>query len=160
MLKILVVAAVVIVVVIFALFVVLAQQSRTGAAPGLIDGRLAPCPDQPNCVSSETGTDAAHRVVALDYAEPVTAARAWRIFRRVVEQSGGVITRADERYLAATFRSRIFGFVDDLEARLDESHTRIQIRSAARVGRSDFGANRARVAAIARRYAEQMRTAD
>ena len=139
---------------------ILAHQSRAGTAPGLVAGRLAPCPDKPNCVSSEAGEDAAHRTEALNYTAPITTPQAWRSFRRIVEQSGGVIGHADKRYLSATFRSPVFGFVDDLEARLDEPNRRIEIRSAARVGRSDFGANRARVAAITRRFEEQKRTAD
>jgi uncharacterized protein (DUF1499 family) len=48
-------------------------------------------------------------------------------------------------YLAATFRTPLLGFIDDLEARLDREAGVIQLRSASRVGHSDLGANRKRI---------------
>jgi len=40
---------------------------------------------------------------------------------------------------------RFFRFVDDIELRLEEDEGVVQVRSASRVGRSDFGVNRKRV---------------
>lgn len=51
----------------------------------------------------------------------------------------------DDHYLAATFTSAIFRFVDDLELRIDPRQEVIHIRSASRVGRRDGGVNRRRV---------------
>ena len=49
-------------------------------------------------------------------------------------------------YIAAEFTSATFGFVDDLELRrTDEA---VQVRSASRVGYSDGGVNKARVAEL------------
>ena len=39
----------------------------------------------------------------------------------------------------------VFRFVDDLELRIDTDQKRIHLRSASRVGRSDFGVNRKRL---------------
>ncbi|MDX1595145.1 MAG: DUF1499 domain-containing protein [Gammaproteobacteria bacterium] len=131
-----------------ALFV-LAHHSR-GIAPayGLEAGRLRPCPDTPNCVSSEPGTPPGQRVEPLaSGAGPPRAA--WSAFRDAVEAAGGEPVLESEGYLAATFRSPLFGFVDDLEARLDRETGVIHVRSASRVGRSDLGANRARIERIA-----------
>ena len=48
-------------------------------------------------------------------------------------------------YLAVTFTSSIFRFVDDLEIRIDTDQQLIHLRSASRVGRSDGGVNRKRL---------------
>jgi uncharacterized protein (DUF1499 family) len=56
------------------------------------------------------------------------------------------MVRRNESYLHATFASPLFGFVDDLEAR--RKGEIIHVRSASRVGHSDFGANRRRIERI------------
>jgi len=132
-------------------FSALGHASETGQAPGLVTGNLAPCPEKPNCVCSEFADDAAHYVAPLDFsgASPESA---WREIRRVIEELGGEVAVVDGEYLAATFTSSLFGFVDDVECRLNASQQQIQIRSASRVGYSDFGVNRKRVQAITRSF--------
>ncbi len=68
--------------------------------------------------------------------------------------------QGDDRYLWATFRSRVFRFVDDLELRLDEAGGVIHVRSAARLGYADFGVNRKRVVALRNRFYRQLGIAD
>jgi len=58
------------------------------------------------------------------------------------------IVAARPDYVHAEFRSALFGYVDDFEARLDERERRIEVRSASRSGTSDLGVNRRRVATI------------
>lgn len=118
---------------------VLAQQSKSGAAPGLANGALSPCPSSPNCVSSEAGTPESHEVPAL----PLSA---WAALPGVVKAEGGDIVVTDDAYIAATFRTSLFGFVDDVEFRLAEDA--VHVRSASRVGHSDMGANAKRVEAL------------
>ena len=87
------------------------------ATLGVRDGRLAPCPDRPNCVSSEA-TDDAHRVAALDFAgDPAAALR--RLDQVIAGQDGASIVTRRDGYLHAEFTTRLLGFVDDFEARLD-----------------------------------------
>ena len=117
----------------------LAQQSKTGAALGLVDGALAPCPASPNCVCSEAGAPQSHAVAPLPSA-------AWDRLPGLVEAQGGTVVARSEIYIAATFRSPLFGFVDDVEFRRGDGT--VQVRSASRVGRSDLGANAKRVEAL------------
>jgi len=119
--------------------VALGLYSRSGEAPGLVDGRLAPCPGSDNCVCSEYPDDGAHFIEPI-----VTGANASQLRQAIVDLGGRIETDA-ATYLAATFRSPIFGFVDDLEIRIDNGRSQLQVRSASRVGRGDLGANRKRV---------------
>ena len=129
--------------------------SGSADGPGLREGRLRPCPPKPNCVCSEM-TDEAHLV-------PPVAVKAedWpriqELAHRAVEELGGRVERADEKYLWATFRSRIFRFVDDLELRFDEAEKVVHLRSASRLGYSDFGVNRKRVAALRKQLEGELR---
>ena len=120
-------------------FFFLGQKSLNGAAPGLANGELAPCPASPNCVVSEAHADAKHRVDPLPLA-------AWEKIPDAVTAAGGEITVNEGIYIAATFTSKTFGFVDDVEFR--KSETNVHVRSASRVGYGDAGVNRKRVEAL------------
>ncbi|MDJ0974484.1 MAG: DUF1499 domain-containing protein [Planctomycetota bacterium] len=110
---------------------------------GVRDGRLAPCPDTPNCVSSRA-TDERHAMAPLSFeGEPAAAMerlkRALRSMPRVtvIEEAGS--------YLRVEFRTAIMRFVDDGEFLIDAEAKRIHFRSAARLGYSDLGKNRERM---------------
>ena len=117
----------------------LGMQSQNGTAPGLVNGVLSACPSSPNCVSSEAGTTDEKRVEPL----PLSV---WNNLPTIIVELGGSVIQQDETYLAAEFKSSVFGFVDDLEFRKTE--TDVQVRSGSRVGHSDAGVNAARVAAL------------
>ena len=60
--------------------------------------------------------------------------------------------------VVATASTRWFGFVDDVVVRvraLDPNHTRVDVRSASRVGVSDLGTNTRRI----RRFLQALRAA-
>ena len=108
----------------------LGQKSQGGAALGLVEGRLAPCPSSPNCVSSEADVPDEKRVDPL----PVSA---WARLPALIVEMGGAVTTQDETYIAAEFTSSTFKFVDDVEFRLADDA--VHVRSASRVGYSDRG---------------------
>jgi uncharacterized protein (DUF1499 family) len=141
-------------------FAVLGHGSKSGRAPALVSGTLAPCPDKPNCVCSEFDEAAVHYIAPLDYSG-APPEKAWGDILQIIKDLGGEVVAANDGYLAATFSSSLFGFVDDVECRLDASNKRIQIRSASRVGHSDLGVNRKRVEAMTRLFDQRMsRSAD
>ena len=117
----------------------LAQNSKTGAPPGLANGRLTPCPSSPNCVSSEAGTDAAH------FVEPLPL-ESWDRLTDVIDQQGGRVVALQPDYVGAVFTSKLMGFVDDVEFRKGDDG--VHVRSASRVGHSDMGVNAKRVEAL------------
>jgi len=131
-----------------ALWMWLPRGERPALGPTL--GRLADCPDSPNCACSEA-SEPARRVDALAYrGDPVEAQRRLRELldadaelHRVAERPGYL------RYEAIT---QIWRFVDDVEFLLEPAGSRIQLRSASRIGHSDLGANRRRLERIRRRW--------
>jgi uncharacterized protein (DUF1499 family) len=72
---------------------------------------------------------------------------------------GWTIVAADDTAgrIEASDRSRWFGFTDDIVIRVTASGSgsRVDVRSSARLGRSDFGVNAARI----RAYLGALRTA-
>ncbi|MGE0860463.1 MAG: DUF1499 domain-containing protein [Gammaproteobacteria bacterium] len=130
------------------------SQRAAPAARGVVDGRLAPCDAAPHCVCSDGDPhDAAHYVQPIELPAGDDAQR-WRALREVVAMQGGSVLRQDDAYLHASFESTLFGFVDDVEFRLEDS--RFAVRSSSRVGYSDLGANRQRVEALRTALAAQL----
>lgn len=127
----------------------LALSGCSGGRPplnlGVTEGRLAPCPDSPNCVSSQ----AAHenqQIEALRYTGDTTQARN-RLLTVLNRMERVHLRQADADYLHAEFSSAWLGFVDDVEFHFNPPGV-IQARSASRTGYYDFGVNRERVNAI------------
>jgi uncharacterized protein (DUF1499 family) len=122
----------------------------TGARPvnlGVRDGRLALCPETPNCVSSQS-TDPEHSIEPLVYSTSKEEALA--DLKKIIGQTKRArITEERDGYIRAEYTSAIWRFVDDVEFYFEESAHVIQVRSASRLGKSDFGVNRKRIEAIA-----------
>ncbi len=121
---------------------------------GIQGGTLKPCPDSPNCVSSYA-TDKKHAISPIEYATSRQTASAALISVLDGMKRCRVIAR-DDRYVHAEFRSRLFRFVDDVEFYFDENKPVIQVRSASRVGYSDFGVNRKRIETIRNRFYDEI----
>jgi len=132
--------------IIVASLVVMPLFSCSGTRPvnlGIREGSLALCPSTPNCVSSDA-TDSAHAIPAFQLAVP--AVEAWRVLRATLDRLPRVqIVTVTDDYVYAECSSAFFGFVDDLELHLRASQSIIAVRSASRLGHSDFGVNRKRV---------------
>lgn len=117
------------------LFVGAGILSQKGEAPGLKNNRLKDPGSRPNSVSSEDSVQPERAVAPLEATFEEVA--------NAIEVTGGTITSRTDDYLTATYMSRIFKFVDDVEVRSEGAIC--HIRSASRVGYSDNGVNRKRV---------------
>lgn len=120
---------------------------------GIKDGKLAACPNTPNCVNSQAAdTDAEHKIAPLNYSSsPVEAMAKLKSVIQSMERTE-IITE-EENYLYAEFTSALMGYVDDVEFFLDPTANAIQVRSASRLGQSDLGVNRKRIEAIRAKFA-------
>ena len=128
---------------------------------GLRDGKLKPPSKTPNSVSSQTDLWPGHaqaeyaRIAPLALALPSDGAGTGdglatlaRIQAIVQATPGGAVIKAENGYLYATFSTRLLKYTDDVEFWFDAAHGVVQVRSASRLGRNDFGVNRARVESI------------
>jgi len=127
------------IVIICALFFLMGLKSQKGKAKGLIAGHLAEPGSAPNCVSSEVDVQPEKKVAPLN--------GSFEHIKAAITSTGGTITSETDSYLSATYMSKIFKFVDDVEIRHDKENI-WHIRSASRVGYSDRGVNRKRVETI------------
>lgn len=107
--------------------------------------KLPLCRNSPNCVSSQAdASDKQHYIKPFKINGDVDAA--WAAFKKTIaKQSRVVITHETQDTLHAEATSLVFRFVDDINAMLDSQARLIHIRSASRIGHSDFGVNRKRV---------------
>jgi len=124
---------------------------------GVKEGRLASCGRRLNCVSSQADPGDAQRYVA-----PIpfkgSAVDALAAARRAVEaMARATIVRHEGNYLHAEFRSRLMGYVDDVEFTYDGKAAVLHLRSASRLGRRDFEVNRKRVEALRARIEGRVR---
>ena len=126
--------------------------SRAIHTLGVSDGRLAACPNRPNCVSSQAESPE-HQAAAIPLKQPSEEALD-KIESAIRSMKRGKIVTREKGYLHAEFCSRLLAFVDDVEFMIDDAERLIHFRSAARVGYSDMGANRRRMEEIRRRYEE------
>jgi uncharacterized protein (DUF1499 family) len=123
--------------------------SFSGSRPdhlGVENGKLSPCPDSPNCVSSQSD-DAEHGIAALSYkSSPEQVMAELKQIVSNMPRTEIISDRPD--YLYVEFTSSLMGFVDDVEFYLNPEQHVVEVRSASRLGKSDMGVNRKRVESI------------
>ncbi len=119
---------------------------------GVQEGRLAPCPSSPNCVSSQS-TDEKHGIDPIAYDTSLEEAR--DLLEKIVRDMPRTkVVRLEKEYMHLECSSRLFRFVDDVEFWFDEANKVIHCRSASRKGYSDLGVNRKRLEAVREQFNE------
>jgi len=102
--------------------------------------KLSLCPETPNCVSSFSSAEE-------NKIEPLNGSIIE--IKALLEKMDRVTIIIEEQdYLYAEFKSSILGFVDDVEFYFNPNENLIHVRSASRIGKSDFGVNRKRIEEI------------
>jgi len=117
---------------------------------GVDNGRLAPCPKSPNCVSSQSD-DEKHYIAPIEYDGDLQEAQE-KLIALLQSMKRSRIVTVENSYIQAEFTSAIFRFVDDVEFYLDDNTKTIHMRSASRVGKSDLGVNRKRMEDLRARF--------
>lgn len=139
--------------VVLVIVVFLSGCSGTMSNLGLKNGELSPCPDSPNCVSSQSDSQE-HQIEPLHYTDSKPEAHA-RLLQILESEKRTKILTAEDDYIRVTFTSALFRFVDDVEFYFPDEQADISIihlRSASRIGHSDLGANRKRIEKIRGRF--------
>jgi uncharacterized protein (DUF1499 family) len=141
------------VVIVVVMFIITRVGVFSGKQPsnlGVTSGRLAPCPESPNCVSTQA-VDTEHAIEPL----PIrgTVQQSQDILLAVINaipRTNVVIHEPD--YVYVEFKTGIMMYTDDVEFWFDERAGVIHFRSASRLGYSDLGLNRRRMESIRGKY--------
>lgn len=125
---------------------------------GVKNGKLKAPSRTENSVSSQAGLYPDHPMKAHAEIAPLKFTGEGKVaierIKRIVETTEDArVVRAEPAYLYAQFQTRWLKFVDDAEFFADEDAKLVHVRSASRIGRKDFGVNRARIEAIRARFA-------
>ena len=110
---------------------------------GVNDNRLAPCPSSPNCVGSYD-KDEGHAISPIPLSGSIEDTKTALL--AALKTMGAKVISTQGQYIRSEFTSSLMGFVDDVEFYIEASG--IQVRSASRLGHSDFGANRKHIESI------------
>jgi len=134
----------------FLAMALLGVMSRRRKPASFQSGQLLACPPRSqNCVSSNPDNANTNSYVApLQFKQTDTAEDILDKIQSAIEELGGSVTRREDNYLASTFKSKLFGFVDDTEFLLQPDERIVHVRSASRVGRKDFSINAKRIDAL------------
>jgi len=142
---------------ILALLVVAGRLGLFSGSPdpnlGVHNGRLAPCPNSPNCISSQSD-DESHFVEPIPCEGSIEQINA-KLVGVLNSMKRVRLIANDPSYVRSAFTSPIFRFVDDVEFYINADEHVIHVRSASRLGYSDLGANRKRVERIRREFARR-----
>lgn len=111
------------------------------------DKKLKNCPPTPNCVCSQCPPTATNYLSSIKF-DGTTGQAMDRILEVLLGFPRNLIVEQTHDYLWVEFRSYFWGFRDDVEFLIDEPDQVIHFRSAARLGKYDFGVNRERVEMI------------
>ena len=110
---------------------------------GVRNGKLKAAPSSPNAVSSQS-TEKRHAIAPLAYTG--TREEVIRKLRSIIGDTprARIVVESPD-YLHVEYESALLGFIDDVEFYLPAYEKAIQVRSASRIGYSDFGVNRKRI---------------
>lgn len=130
----------------------MALLSLVGKRPadlGVSNGSLAPIPDSPNAVSTQSGKPS-QRMPAIAMNDIPGGEMMQQIKTIVATLPRTKVVDATKNYLHVEFRSLIFRFTDDVEFYVGESNNNVDFRSASRVGYYDLGVNNRRMQRVTR----------
>jgi uncharacterized protein (DUF1499 family) len=129
---------------------IVALISKRPSNLGVREGKLAPCPASPNCVSTQS-EDETHGIAPLPYTTSTAEAKE-RLLRVIRSMERSTIITDEPDYIYAEFRTPGLRYIDDVEFYFDEAAGVIHFRSAARLPYYDFKVNRKRMESIRRAF--------
>ncbi|MFK8066941.1 MAG: DUF1499 domain-containing protein [Gammaproteobacteria bacterium] len=122
---------------------------------GVKNHKLLPCPDSPNCACSQNVTDNSydsgnsnnHKIAPFIFGDNPENDML-RLKNILIYKKGLAVITSNKNYIHAECKTPMMGFVDDLEFYCEPDQNICHVRSASRLGHSDFGKNRSRIEEI------------
>lgn len=138
----------VIVVLIIGVYAYVSFNNKLPDGLGVTDGLLKVCSKSPNCISTQAESND-----TIHYIEPIIFVGEPKDTQLLIEsymltQERGRIVASSFGYVHFEVKSKLIGYIDDVEFYFPEADSVVHIRSASRVGYSDMGVNRERVRKI------------
>ena len=128
--------------------------ARTAKRPqlGVVHNQLSAIPDKPNCVSTQSGNPK-QKMPPIAYSSTQLEAQK-KLITIITQLPRATLLDQKSGYIWVVYRSAFFGFPDDVEFMFDDNQKVIHFRAAARLGHSDLGVNKKRMATISQQFAE------
>jgi len=121
----------------------------------MTDPHLQECPESPNCVSTQTQQES-KKMDPIPFELDPDEVR--KVIKSVVESLPNTnLQKESDSHLHYIFKSKIFGFIDDVEFLIDAGQKLIHFRSASRTGYSDLGVNKKRMTALQEAIKKEMK---
>ncbi len=139
--------------IIYILSILLVGCSGTKPKLGINNLKLTLCPSTPNCVSTQA-KDKEHFINPIKMQNSQLHVKE-SLLKILGKLNNAKIIETKDNYIKTEFSSKLFGFVDDVEFYFPDTKsttTTIHMRSASRLGHSDFGVNRKRIEEIRSRF--------
>jgi uncharacterized protein (DUF1499 family) len=133
---------------------VLVGCSVTPPELGINGESLKDCPITPNCISSMDNGSGDMAPILFNGAMANAKEKLLSVIHSLPRTT---VVEERDNYLRVEFRSQLFGFVDDVEFLLSQAQnnkTKIDFRSASRLGLSDLGVNKARMKRVTAMFAK------
>jgi uncharacterized protein (DUF1499 family) len=135
--------------IVLTILILLTGCTRVRPQLGIENDQLTQCPTTPNCVNSQAKDNKHYIEPILTTGTPLEVKN--HILKILNELERSKIIVAEDNYIRVEFTSKVFRFVDDVEFYFPDTKSKemtIHVRSASRVGHSDFGVNRKRIEQI------------
>ncbi|MCB0361116.1 MAG: lipocalin family protein [Bdellovibrionales bacterium] len=116
--------------------------------------KMEECPESPNCVSTQTKQMKKRMAPVPTNLSPAETIKA--IKEVVLEKPNTQLIQESPHSLHFIFTSRVFGFVDDVIFLIDTESNLVHYRSASRIGYSDLGANKRRMARLSQELLKKL----
>jgi len=114
------------------------------------NSKLRPCPNSPNCVSTQE-TRKRKKMEPISFTKsPDEAIK--QLEKVLATFSNATLISKKDNYFHYEFKTRIGRFIDDIEFIVDRDKKEIHFRSASRVGYGDFGKNKRRMKKVRKRW--------
>ena len=126
------------------------HREKSTMALGVSNSKLSPCPDSPNCVSSQAHNEK-HKIAPFVFETSTEEAQA--ALKRIIQAMKRTkIVKETAGYLHVEYKIALMNYIDDVEFYFDDSQKVIHLRSASREGYWDLGVNRRRIEQIRKKW--------
>ncbi|MFK7756548.1 MAG: DUF1499 domain-containing protein [Flavobacteriales bacterium] len=109
-----------------------------------------PCPNSPNCVSTQAEKKSQKMKPLVFEGEANLALQ--RVKKLIAQNPQAKLIEGEKGFLTYEFTTKLGKFIDDVEFLLDEEKSVIHFRSASRKGYGDLGKNRRRMKKIQKQW--------